>query len=91
MQEFTLNKREEDYLKLNIGEESFNIPLATSITLAEASTMETMDGAIAFFRKYIRPEIADALTLFNYKDIIHAWKEASDKAMQPGGVSPGES
>ncbi len=90
MTEFTLNKREEDSLKLNIGEESFLIPLATSLTLAEASTMDTMDGAIAFFRKYIREEVADALTLFNYRDIIKAWKDASQKAMQAGELSSGE-
>lgn len=90
MTEFTLNKREEDSLKLNIGEESFLIPLATSLTLSEASTMDTMDGAIAFFRKYIREEVADALTLFNYRDIIKAWKDASQKAMQAGELSSGE-
>ena len=91
MTEFTLNKREEDFLKLNIGDKSFNIPLATSVTLAQASKMETMDGAIEFFRQYIPPEIADNLTLFNYRDIIHVWREASEKSMETGGVTPGES
>ena len=52
MKEFTLNKREEDYLKLNIGEESFLIPLASNMTLEEAQTMDTLEGAISFFREY---------------------------------------
>lgn len=92
MQEFTLKKREEDYLKLNIGEETFLIPLAGSLTLEEASSsMESMDGAIAFFNKYISEDIAKSMTIFNYRDLIHAWKEASEKAMHPGDATPGES
>ena len=91
MAEFTLNRREEDLLKLNIGDESFNIPLATSMTLEEAASMENMDGAISFFKKYIRKEVADALSIINYRDIITAWREASEKAMNPGDMTPGES
>lgn len=48
MAEFTLKKREPEWLKLNIGDESFNIPLATSMTLEEAHSMNEMDSAISF-------------------------------------------
>lgn len=88
MTEFTLTKREIDTLKLNIGDESFQIPLATSLTLDEARGMDSIEGSIAFFRKYIRAEVADTLTLMNYRDIITAWKDASEQA---GGKTPGES
>lgn len=91
MREFTLKKREEDYLKLNIGEESFLIPLAANITLAEANSIDTMDGAMAFFRKYIRADVADALSLYDYRDIVVAWKEASEKAVDEANLSVGES
>lgn len=91
MAEFTLNRREEDTLKLNIGDESFQIPLATSLTLDEAATMDTMDGAVAFFKKYIRKELADTLTLMNWRDVINAWREASEKAVTLGEIKPGES
>ncbi len=91
MQEFTLNKREDDYLKVNIGEESFNIPLVGSLTPAEAqAAMESIDGAIAFFNNYIRADVAERLTIFNYRDLVTAWKEASEKVMH-GEVTPGES
>lgn len=91
MQEFTLNKREDDYLKVNIGEESFNIPLVGSLTPAEAQVaMESIDGAIAFFNNYIRADVAERLTIFNYRDLVTAWKEASEKVMH-GEVTPGES
>lgn len=91
MREFTLKKREEDYLKLNIGEESFLIPLATNLTLDEVEKMDSTDGAIEFFRKYIREDVAQSLTLYNYKDIITAWREASEKAMESAGKTVGES
>lgn len=91
MAEFTLKKREADWLKLNIGDESFNIPLATSMTYEEAASMETMDGAISFFRNYIREDVANALSLMDYKDIIDAWREAGEKVMSSGGITPGES
>ena len=73
MKEFTLKKRESDYLKLNIGEESYLIPLATSITYGEAKSIDTIDGAMVFFRKYIGDEVADSLSLYDYKDLITAW------------------
>lgn len=92
MAEFTLNRREEDTLKLNIGEDSFEIPLATSVTLEEAQAMDSMDGAIAFFKNYIREDVANALSLLNWRDIIKVWKEASETAMKAAGdLTPGES
>lgn len=91
MAEFTLKKREEDLLKLNIGNESFNIPLANSMTFDEAASMETMDGAIGFFKKYIDKNITDALTLGDWREVINAWREASERAMKPGDITPGES
>ena len=91
MAEFTLKKREPEWLKLNIGNESFNIPLATSMTLEEAHSMNEMDSAISFFKKYIRDDVANSLSLLNYRDIITAWKNASEAVMQQGDVAPGES
>lgn len=92
MAEFTLKTREEDTLKLNIGDESFQIPLATSMTLEEARSMDTMEGAISFFNKYIREDVANSLSLINYRDLIKAWRDASEVAMQAAGdITPGES
>lgn len=92
MAEFTLKPREDDTLKLNIGEESFQIPLATSLTFNEADQMNTNEGAIDFFRKYIRAEVADSLTLSNWRDVILAWNDASKKATAlAGGTGAGES
>lgn len=91
MKEFTLKNREEDTLKLNIGENSYQIPLATSMTIDEALKMETTEGAIEFFKKYIGSEVADTLTIANYTDIILAWRAASKESAHIGGANLGES
>jgi len=92
MAEFTLKPREDDTLKLNIGEESFQIPLATSMTFDEASRMNTNEGAIEFFKKYIRAEVAESLTLGNWREVLVAWSDASRKAADAmGGSGAGES
>lgn len=92
MKELTLNKREEDYLKLNIGEESFLIPLASNMTLDEAHALDSMEGAISFFREHIRGEVADTLTMYNWKELISEWRAASQLAMDGSGeLTPGES
>lgn len=88
MTEFTLKKREADTLKLNIGDESYHIPLAGSLTPSEAAGLDTGEGTIAFLNKYLPKEITDALTVNEYNEITHAWAEASKKA---SGKTVGES
>ena len=88
MQEFTLKKKEAKTLRLNISDESFQIPLAGSLTPEEAVTLNTAEGTIAFFNKYISPEIAKELTVDDYNEITEAWKNATRKA---SGKTPGES
>jgi len=83
--------QEDDLLELNIGNETFNIPLATGMTLEEAYTMNTMDGAISFFKKYIRKEVADALTLGKWQELLVVWMNASQNAKKDGDLTPGES
>lgn len=90
MAKFVLEEREPEWLELTISGRCFNIPLATDMTMDEAKCMDTIDGAIAFFNKYIAEDIAASLTLGNYRDIIVAWREASEAA-QGAGASPGES
>ena len=87
--EFTLRPREADTLKLNIGDKSFQIPLAGSLTPEEAAPLDTNTGTIAFFQKYIDDEeIIKALRIDDYNAITKAWMDASKKASKK---SPGES
>lgn len=89
MAELTLKKREPEWLALHIGDKTYQIPLATSMTPKEAASVEKMDGAVSFFSAYMDEEVADALTFADWKVVIDAWTEASKKHL--GDITPGES
>lgn len=88
MAEFTLRRKEAETLKLNIGEESFFIPLAGSLTPDEAAPLDTPEGTRAFFQKYLTEDLCASLTLDDYEAITKAWVDASKKRSKK---KPGES
>ena len=87
MAEFTLKRKEANTMRLNIGDESFQIPLAGSLTPEEAIPLDTQAGTIAFFQKSISGDIQKTLTIDEYNEISKAWIAASKAA---GGKTPGE-
>ena len=87
MAEFTLKPREVETLKLNIGEESFQIPLAGSLTPEEAAPLDTTEGTIAFFQKHLSKDIIAMLKIDDYNAITKAWLDASKKKNKK---TPGE-
>lgn len=80
--EITLNKPEVETLKVNIGDKSYSIPLGSSLTLAEYASLDTFEGTVKFYKKYI-PEI-DSLTFAEINQITKAWTEATQKANNLG-------
>lgn len=88
MQEFTLTPKETNTLRLNIGEESFQIPLAGSLTPDEAAKLDTVTGTVAFFQKHLSKKAIKVLTIDDYNEITKVWLEASKVA---SGKEPGES
>ena len=80
MAEFTLKKKPAKTLKVNIGEESFMIPLSGSLTPSEMRTLDTAKGTQEFIAKHLSPEVAAMLTIDEYNAITKAWIEASNKA-----------
>lgn len=88
MAEFTLKRKEPKTLRLNIGEESFQIPLAGSLTPEKIASMETGEGTMAFYREYIPDEIAKTLTQDEWNEISEIWIRESKKASRK---TPGES
>lgn len=90
MIEYTLKEREDDTIKFNIGEKSFQIPLAMGLTVDEAGMMESTETAIEFFKKYIDEETASTLTLRQYRDMLMIWQQASRKSAAIGDASLGE-
>ena len=91
MYEFTLKKRDDDTIKFNIGEKSYQVPLAMGLTPAEATKIDSIDGAVEFFNSYIDKEVTEKLTLRDYRDMLNIWREASKKSAEMGDVSLGES
>ena len=87
MAEYTLKRIETKTLKLNIGEESYQIPLMGSLTFKEAKTLDTQEGTYAFVKKYIPNKVLDGLTVEEYNQIVEIWKEESQKH---AGKKPGE-
>lgn len=88
MREITVgNPKERKVLKINIGEESYSLPLLGSLTIKEATRLDTQDGTVAFITDYIPKDVMETLTVDDLNAIIKAWKSASDLE----GISLGES
>ena len=78
MKEFTLKKKESDFFKLNIGEESYLIPLARSLTFEEINRMQNKENVVEFFRKYLGNDVFNALTVDQFETICREWQKAND-------------
>lgn len=88
MREITVGSpKERKVLKINIGEESYSLPLLGSLTIKEATRLDTQDGTVAFITDYIPKDVMETLTVDDLNAIIKAWKSASDLE----GISLGES
>lgn len=93
MKEITLDQPKE-VLQVNIGEESYTIPLAGSLPFVEALKLrkmnkeERMDFIIEFMQEHIPPNVFGKLTTDAVMQIVTAWSEASKDEQ---GATPGES
>lgn len=92
MREITLgNKKEVSALKVNIGKDTYSIPLTGSFTIAEMEKIkdEIKDDkeGYAFFAKYIPLDILKSLTISEFKELTEAWKSASE---EESGIGLGE-
>ena len=78
MNEITLGgKSEIKTLKVNIGEKSYNVPLAKSLSIKEARAMKDSDDGLEFFAKYIPLKILEGLTVDEVATLSEAWRDAS--------------
>lgn len=89
MAEITLGRKETlKTLKVNIGKDSYDIPLMGSLTLAETRALAQAEDEFAFFKKYIPEDVVNSLAINDLKTLTNAWKAESEKA---SGVELGES
>lgn len=95
--ELTL-KNNIEVLKVNIGEKTYSIPLATSLPYKKVKALiklskkgsedEQLDAFIDFFKEYIPEEVIDELSITDLSLLAKSWSGASEKA---SGLSVGES
>jgi hypothetical protein len=78
--EITLKKPEVETLRVNIGDTSVEIPLGSSLTLEDYADLNTFEGTVRFYNRYIPKNIAKTLTFAEYNQITQAWTEATKKA-----------
>ncbi len=79
MAELTLKPKELNTLRVNIGEESFQIPLRGSLNIKEALGLDTEEGTYSFFKHHVPEKVFKELTVDELNQIITVWKEESDK------------
>lgn len=93
MKEITI-KAPNEVLKVNLGEDSFTIPLGSSLPVDEVLSLSQVKGTdkakfmAEFLKKHIPEEIYKKLTVGEITEIFNAWSEATKEA---SGVTPGES
>lgn len=90
MATLNLNPGARKVLTVNFGEKEVGIPLAGSLKPKEIveAKLNTQEGTLAFFNRYIPEEIAEQLTIDDYNAITKAWANASrEAAAMPMGES----
>lgn len=83
MAEITLGNAKKEPLKVNIGKETYEIPLAGSLTFAQAMELRDNEDGRPFFEKYIPKDVLDNLTIDDFRALTDAWKKASNVDNQP--------
>ena len=78
MKEFTLKPKETDYFKLNIGDKSYLIPLARSMTFEELNNMKSRKNIVEFFEKHLGADVFNALTVDQFEIVCREWQKAND-------------
>lgn len=78
MKEITLGNAKKEPLRVKIGDETYEVPVAGSLTFAQVKKLRDNDDGRAFFEEYIPGEVLDNLTIDDFKTLTDAWKSASN-------------
>ena len=88
MREITVGSpKERKVLKINIGEESYSLPLLGSLTIKEVNGLESEKGMLDFIKRHIPDEVFDELTVYDLKTIASEWRSASESDVASLGES----
>ena len=81
-------KKETEVLKATIGDETYSIPLASSLPYVKLKAMRDNDKVIEFFKEYIPEEVFNNLLTDELMQLVKAWNDAT---LEATGASVGES
>lgn len=89
MAEVIIKKKEQiEVLKATIEDETYSIPLASSLPYVKLKAMRTDEKVIEFFKEHIPEEVFNELTTDEVMQLVKAWNDAIQAEQ---GVSVGES
>ena len=88
MAEVILKKKQIEVLKATIGDETYSIPLASSVSYLILKNMRTDEKVIEFFKEYIPEDVFNGLLTDEIMQLVKAWNDATQEAT---GASVGES
>jgi len=89
MAEVIIKKKEQiEVLKATIEDETYSIPLASSLPYVKLKAMRTDEKVIEFFKEHIPEEVFNELTTDEVMQLVKAWNDATQAEQ---GVSVGES
>ena len=89
MAEVLIKKREEtEVLKATIGDNTYSIPLASSLPYVKLKAMRDNDKVIEFFKEYIPEEVFNSLLTDELMQLVKAWNDAT---LEATGALVGES
>ena len=88
MAEVTLNNEEVEVLKINIGKDSYSLPLGGDISYETLISLKTDSGMYAFLKEHIPEDVVKSLKVKEIRQIFLVWNEETKKAT---GLMPGES
>lgn len=88
MAKVILKKKQIEVLKATIGDETYSIPLASSVPYMVLKNMRTDEKVIEFFKEYIPEDVFNGLLPDEIMQLVKAWNDATQEA---AGTSVGES
>lgn len=97
MPKYSLTKKDDLFLTLEISGKNYNLPLAKSMKIKELrklmkiiklSSDEQFDALCEFLAKYMGDEVVDDMTAGDIMEIFNLWKKANNEV---DGLKLGES
>lgn len=85
--EITLKKPKVENLKVNIGDNSYNIPLGAALSIDDYTLLDSFEGTVEFYARYIPKEVLNALSFAEINQLTKAW---ADETQKQSKVSLGE-